>query len=131
MDDAPAAEISAGRDGSVGGKNNGPTITSPIAKHVRLRHEAGGVKCARNDAHGLLRVVAAVTQTVSGSREKLQLTKPFIDSLGRLRFWKIQCAATMNSNPRNIPMTGATTMKMRVLYQPSGMMTENMVAVPV
>ena len=25
-------------------------------------------------------------------------------------------------------MTGATTMKMRVLYQPSGMMTENMVA---
>ena len=90
----------------------------------------GGVKCARNDAHGLLRIVAAVTQTVSGSREKLQLTKPFIYSLGRLVL-QDPVRRDHESKPRTMPMTGATTMKMRVLYQPSGMMTENMVAVPV
>ena len=32
----------------------------------------------------------------------------------------------MKIKPSTMPMIGATTMKMRVLYQPSGMMTENM-----
>src|SRR5437660_412133 len=34
MDDAPSAEVSAGSDGSVGRKDDGPVIASPVAEHV-------------------------------------------------------------------------------------------------
>ena len=79
VNDAPAAEIGAGGDGGVGGKDDGPAKASPVGEHVGFAHEPGGVECAGDDAHGLLRVVAAVAEAVGGGREQLQLAKPFVD----------------------------------------------------
>src|SRR5208282_1575935 len=52
--DAPAAEIGASGDGGMSGKDDGPMQASPVAEHVLLAHESGGVKSPGDDAHGLL-----------------------------------------------------------------------------
>ena len=64
-----------------------------LAAKSRLIHDAGGVERAGHDAHGLLRVVAAVSQTVGGGGEQLQLAEELVDLArrivaGRSRRWR-------------------------------------------
>ena len=66
------------------GQDDGPTVPSPVPKHVRFAHESGGVDRARDNAHGLLSVVAAVAETVGRGGQELQLAKPFVHDLRRL-----------------------------------------------
>ena len=49
-----------------------------LAAKSLLRHDAGGVERAGDDAHGLLRVVAAVPQAVGRGREQLQLAEELV-----------------------------------------------------
>src|SRR5437773_6261722 len=78
MDNAPSTEISASSDGAVGGQNNEPFISAPVVVHVIGAHITSGIQGTGNNAHGLLRVVAAVSQTIGSCRDKLQLPEPNI-----------------------------------------------------
>src|ERR1035437_7057878 len=81
--DAPASEISSGGNGGIRGEGDGPGQASPVTEHVLLAHEPGSIESAGDDAHGFLRVVAAVSQAVAGSREQLQFAEPLVNLLGR------------------------------------------------
>ena len=84
VDDAPAAEIRSRGNGGMGSEDDGPMQVSPIGEHVFLTHKACSVESAGDDAHGFLRIVAAVAETVAGGGEQLQLAKPGIDLVGSL-----------------------------------------------
>src|SRR4051794_19718499 len=66
VDDAPSTEIRSQRDRRVRGEDDRPVIGAPGAAEVCFAHVSGGVERTGNDAHGLLRVVAAVSETVGG-----------------------------------------------------------------
>src|ERR1051326_5066067 len=83
MDDAPTAEVGAEGDGSVRGQNDGPVHPSPVAGDLVLGQITGRVECSGNDTHGLLGVVAAMSETVSGCGQQLQATEPAVDALRR------------------------------------------------
>ena len=49
-----------------------------------MRHDAGGVERAGDDAHGLLRVVAAVSEAVGGGGDQLKFAEQLVDLARRL-----------------------------------------------
>ena len=49
-----------------------------------LLHDACGVERAGHDAHGFLRIIAAVSKAVSGGREKLELAEQLVHLSRRL-----------------------------------------------
>ena len=55
-----------------------------LPEHVGLAHKAGGVERTGDDAHGFLRVVAAMAEAVGGGGEQLQLAEQSVDGLRRL-----------------------------------------------
>ena len=73
VDDAPTTEIGSGGDGGVSSQDDGPAIVPPIRKHVGLAHEPSGVERAGDDAHGFLRVVAAVSEAIGGGGDRVGL----------------------------------------------------------
>jgi len=75
VNDAPATEVGAERDGGVSGKDDGPVPVPPVGGEIGLGHDAGGVEGAGDDAHGFLSVVAAVSETIGGRRHQLKLAK--------------------------------------------------------
>src|SRR5206468_11134909 len=81
MHNAPAAEIGSESDGGVCGEDNGPVQFSPVGQHVGLGHEASRVKCACDNSHCLLSIVAAIAEAVGRSGQQLQLAKPLVDLL--------------------------------------------------
>src|SRR5579862_215820 len=80
VNDAPSAEVGAESDGGVCRENDGPVIVSPGAGEFRRGNDFRAVECARDDAHGFLRVIAAMAKTVGGGREELQLAEPCVDA---------------------------------------------------
>src|SRR5579872_834673 len=66
MDDAPSAEVSAKSDGGVSGKDDRPVEMSPCAFEFGGGNDIGAEQGAGNNAHGLLSVVASVTEAVGG-----------------------------------------------------------------
>src|ERR1041384_4410470 len=83
MDDAPATEVRAEGDGGVGRKDDGPVQAPPVGGQILLGQVSGGVECSGDDPHGLLGVVAAVSQAVGGGRDQLSTTEPVVDILRR------------------------------------------------
>src|SRR5207249_12248555 len=81
MHNAPAAEIGSESDGSVCRQDNGPVQFSPVCQHVGLGHESSRVKCACDNSHCLLSIVAAMAEAVGRSGQQLQLAKPLVDLL--------------------------------------------------
>src|SRR5207247_6150629 len=81
MHNAPAAEIGSESDGSVCRQDNGPVQFSPVCQHVGLGHESSRVKCACDNSHCLLSIVAAMAEAVGRSGQQLQIEKPLIDLL--------------------------------------------------
>src|ERR1019366_2291954 len=47
--DAPASEVSSSGDSGIRGQDDGPVQASPVAQHVLLAHESGGVESAGNN----------------------------------------------------------------------------------
>src|SRR6266550_941601 len=62
-------------------QDNGPMQFSPVCQHVGFGHESSGVKCAGDNSHCLLSIVAAMTEAVCRSGQQLQLAKPLVDLL--------------------------------------------------
>src|SRR5689334_9178452 len=67
--DAPAAEIRAKSHGKVRAENNRPMKMSPSGRELVPRDYAVGVQGPGDNAHRLLRVIAAVSQAVRGGGE--------------------------------------------------------------
>src|SRR5579883_2098467 len=82
--DAPAAEIRPQSNGGMRCQDDGPVKGAPVVGHIVRAHVLRAVQRAGHDAHGLLRVVAAVTQAVGGGGKQLQLAEPAVDALRRL-----------------------------------------------
>jgi len=51
----------------------------PVGGEVGLVHDAGGVKGSGDDAHGLLRVVATVSEAVGSGGNELQFAEKLVD----------------------------------------------------
>ena len=64
----------------IGGEDDRPVIAAPSVMELVGIDEAGGVESTGDDAHGLLRIVAAVAEAVGGGGEKLRLTEGSVDS---------------------------------------------------
>ena len=122
VDDAPAAEVGAECNGRVGGEDDGPVPVSPVGGEIGLRHDAGSVEGSGDDAHGLLRVVPAVSEAVSGGGEKLEAAEELVD-LARRFPMKNPGDGHHHAEGDDETHRGATTMKMSVLVQPLLMMT--------
>src|SRR5438270_1669348 len=82
-DNTPAAEISSQPHGRVGADDDPPLIRAPAFGELRLSEIATGEQRAGDDAHGFLRVIAAVANAVSGSGEELQFSEKLINGAGR------------------------------------------------
>src|ERR1700739_1508707 len=81
VDDAPSSEISTGGDGGVSGQNDRPVKVPPVGQHVGFRPKRGGVERAGDNAHGFLRIVAAMAETVCRSGEQLEFAEPLVNRL--------------------------------------------------
>ena len=112
LDDAPAAGHGAEPDGGVSGQDH------PHG-HVELRAEVSAREEEdRDDPHGLLGVVGAVPQAVRRRREQLQSAEQAVhaarpESAERSTGWR-----PSGTNPSTSPITGASTMKTRILPRP-------------
>src|SRR6476646_4180579 len=80
MDDAPAAHVRSQSDSGVGAKDDVPLVISPSGGEWCGRKIAARQQCAGDDAHGFLRVITAMAQTVRGGGKKLELAKKLVNS---------------------------------------------------
>src|SRR5580693_2285987 len=80
VNDTPSAKVGAEGDGGVGGQNDWPVIASPGTSKFGCGDDVGAEERTGDDAHRLLGIVAAVSETVSGSGEKLQAAKPGVNA---------------------------------------------------
>src|SRR5437667_6463762 len=78
MDNTPSAEVSASSNGPISAQNNEPFVPAPVVVHVISAHITSGIQRPGNNPHGLLRVVAAVSQAIGSCRDKLQFPEPNI-----------------------------------------------------
>ena len=111
LDDAPAAEQRAERR-----SRRSSTITTQIGSVDRAVGDAGGDQQQPDDAHRLLRVVAAVAEAVERRRDELQPAEPAVDA-SRRRAPKTdpRHAIIMISAPSRKPSSGETKMNDAVL----------------
>src|SRR5208337_2387507 len=79
--DAPSAKVGSESDRSMGGENDGPVVVSPTSGELRGSKDFGAVKCAGDDPHGLLSVVAAVAEAIGSGGKKLQAAEPGVNAL--------------------------------------------------
>ena len=82
---------------------------------------AAGEQHAGDDAHRLLRVVAAVAQAVGGGRDQLQPAEPPIDARRREPAEDPEHRDHDARSRATSPMSGASTMKISVFVQPARM----------
>ncbi len=71
-------EICAQRDREIGGQDDRPVPLAPVGGEISLLHDASGVERAGDDAHGFLRVIAAVSQAVKRRRDQLQFAEELV-----------------------------------------------------
>jgi hypothetical protein len=103
-DDAPAARQRTQAHGGVAREHD-------PQRHVeRLAEQAVRVEQHGDDAHRLLRVVAAVAQAVESRRDELAAAEPRVDARGVYRR-KIQKTATINQKPSASPTSGESTIE--------------------
>ena len=87
-------------------------------RQVLGRRGAGGDQQQPDDAHGLLRVVAAVSDAVGRGRDELQARGTSDRPCAARRAGRATRRAIMISAPSVMPSSGETKMKIAVLMMP-------------
>ena len=112
LDDAPAAEQRAERDGHVAGDDH------PV-RHVRPRgREAGRDQQHPDDAHGFLRVVAAVPEAVEATRTGTAAAGTSGPRAPAWRARRSRIRQQQQREPSTKPRSGESTMKITVFTSP-------------